>query len=243
MDFDDLVKKISPKTRMIIISNPHNPGGSAWTKEELTKLAGLCIPRNILILSDEIHSDLVFKPHHHTVTATLSEEIANSTITMIAPSKTFNLAGLSTSSVIISNPEQRKAFKKALENLHLGLGNIFGAVASEAAYSHGEEWLDLMMDYISGNVVFIDEYLKRNIPGIKMIIPEATYMVWLDFRNLNLKGKDLRDFVLKKAKLGLVDGSIFGPGGEGFQRMNFACPRSIISDAMHRLEQAVKNQL
>lgn len=243
MDFDDLEKMISTKTKMIIISNPHNPGGSAWTKAELTRLAEICIPKNILILSDEIHSDLVFKPNHHTVTATLSQEIAEKTITMIAPSKTFNLAGLSTSSVIISNPELRKAFQRALEYLHIGLGNIFGAVASEAAYSHGVEWLEQMMDYVWGNVVFIDEYLKRNIPGIKIIIPEATYMVWLDFRNLNLKGKDLRDFVLKKAKLGLVDGSIFGPGGEGFQRMNIACPKSIIADAMHRLEHAVKNQL
>ncbi len=239
MDFKDLEKKITSKTKLIIVSNPHNPGGSAWTKSELTQLAEICLSRNILILSDEIHSDLVFKPFRHTITAALSEEIANHTITMIAPSKTFNLAGLSTSSVIISNPELRKTFKDVLEKFHLGQGNIFGAVASQAAYSHGGEWLEQLMDYLKGNVIFIDEFLKKNIPSVKMIIPEATYMVWLDFRELNLSAQDLKELILKKAKLGLVEGTMFGPGGEGFQRMNIACPRSFIEEAMQRLNQAV----
>jgi cystathionine beta-lyase len=241
MDFDDLINRISAKTKMIIISNPHNPGGSAWTKQELTRLAEICIPKNILILSDEIHSDLVFKPHRHTVVAALSEETANHTITMIAPSKTFNLAGLSTSSVIISNPELRKTFKSTLDKFHLGMGNIFGTVASEAAYSGGEEWLEQMMDYVKGNVDFVLDYLKKNIPNVKMIEPEATYMVWLDFRELKMPDKELKNFILKKAKLGLVDGPAFGPGGKGFQRMNVACPRSLIANAMHRLEHAVKS--
>jgi cysteine-S-conjugate beta-lyase len=241
MDFEDLKNKINQRTKMVIISNPHNPGGSAWTKSELTSLAEFCISNNILILSDEIHSDLVFKPARHIVTATLSKEIANQTITMMAPSKTFNLAGLSTSSVIISNPELRQNFIRTLESFHIGQGNIFGAIASEASYSHGEEWLGQMLEYVKANINYIDNYLKRNIPVVRLIIPEATYMIWLDFRELNLSVKDLREMILKKAKLGLVDGTMFGPGGEGFQRMNVASPRSMIVDAMQRLEKAVKS--
>ena len=239
INFDDLKRKITSQTKMIILSNPHNPVGRAWTEGELKELAEICVKNKILILSDEIHSDLVFKPHRHNVLANLSDEIADNTLTMMAPSKTFNLAGMSTSSVIISNPELRKTFKATLDKLHLGLGNIFGAVASEAAYTNGNDWLDQMLDYVKGNVDYVDEFLKSHLPQVKMVQPEATYMVWLDFRKLKLSRKELNELILQKAKLGLNDGEVFGPGGEGFHRMNLACPRSYVETAMNQLKAAV----
>lgn len=239
MNFDDLKRKISSQTKMIILSNPHNPVGRAWTEKELRELAEICIKNKILIISDEIHSDLVFKPNRHCVMSKLSREIADHTITMMAPSKTFNLAGMSTSSVIISNPELRKSFKTTLDSFHLGLGNIFGAVASEAAYMNGKDWLDQMLDYVKGNIDLVDDFLKNQLPHVKMVQPEATYMVWLDFRELNLTRKDLNELILSKAKLGLNDGEVFGPGGEGFHRMNLACPRSYVVTAMNQLKAAV----
>jgi cystathionine beta-lyase len=239
MDFDDLESKIDNRTKMIIISNPHNPGGSAWTKEELTKLGEICIKNSILLISDEIHSDLVIPPFKHTVAANISEEIAKVTISMMAPSKTFNLAGMASSSVIISNPKLRNDFQVFLDRVHVGMGNLFGMVASEAAYTHGEEWLNQMLNYVKGNLDYMEDFIKTNIPQLKMIRPEATYLVWLDFRALGLSNKDLKTLLLQKAKLGLNDGPVFGPGGDGFSRMNVACPRAYIVEAMNRLKKAV----
>ena len=239
MDFDDLEKKIDNRTRMIVISNPHNPGGSAWTKEELTRLGKMCIEKNIILISDEIHSDLVIPPFKHTVAANISEEIARVTVSMMAPSKTFNLAGMASSSVIISNPELRNIFQIMLDRVHVGMGNLFGMVASEAAYTHGEEWLNQMLDYVKGNLDYMEDYIKKHIPKIKMIRPEATYLVWLDFRELRMNSEDLKKFILHDAKLGLNDGPVFGPGGDGFQRMNVACPRAYVVEAMQRLEKAI----
>lgn len=240
MNFDDLKRKITSQTKMIILSNPHNPVGRAWTSNELTGLAEICLKHEILIISDEIHSDLVFKPNQHCVVAKLSDEIADYTLTMMAPSKTFNLAGMSTSSVIISNPELRKSFKATLDSFHIGLGNIFGAVASEAAYTSGKDWLDQMLVYVKGNIDFVDGFLKVHLPQVKMVQPEATYMVWLDFRELKLSRIELNELILKKAKLGLNDGEVFGLGGEGFHRMNLACPRSYVETAMKQMEDAIK---
>ncbi|MEZ5197946.1 MAG: PatB family C-S lyase [Bacteroidales bacterium] len=241
MDFEDLEKKIDNRMKMIIISNPHNPGGSAWTKEELTKLGEICVKNNIILISDEIHSDLVIPPFKHTVAANISEEIADVTISMMAPSKTFNLAGMASSSVIISNPQLRNDFQVFLDRVHVGMGNLFGMVASEAAYTQGEEWLNEMLHYVRGNLDYMEGYIKKNIPQIKMIRPEATYLVWLDFRALGFSKEDLKNFILKTAKLGLNDGPVFGPGGEGFQRMNVACPKSIVEEGMKRLKHAVDN--
>jgi len=239
MDFDTLEKTISPEVKMIIVSNPHNPVGRSWTRGELSRLADICLRNNILILSDEIHCDLVLPGFEHTPVATLSEEIAEITVTCIAPSKTFNLAGLSTSSVIISNPVLRKYFRSKVEHLHIEHGNIFGTTASTAAYSFGEEWLGQLLDYLKGNAGYAVEFCRENIPEIIPSTPEATYMIWLDCRKLGLNSEGLRDFFVRKAKVGLNEGISFGPGGEGFMRMNLATARDVVKRAFDQIERAV----
>lgn len=239
MDFESLESTISTSTRMIIISNPHNPVGRAWSESELRRLAEICLKNKIIILSDEIHCDLVLPGYKHIPIASLSEEIANSTITCLAPSKTFNLAGLSTSSVVISNPELRRSFKKTIDGLHIGNGNIFGSIASTAAYTMGHEWLDALIDYIDDNIEFADEYCRKMIPEIIPVKPEATYMIWLDCRRFGMTGKELKDFFVKSAGVGMNEGSSFGPGGEGFMRMNVATSRSILAKAMEQIEKAI----
>ena len=239
MDYDSLVDSIDRKTKMIIISNPHNPVGRVWTREELNNLAEICLKNNIIILSDEIHCDLVLPGFTHTPVASLSEKIAEITITCIAPSKTFNLAGLSTSSVIISNPVLRKSYTRVVDNLHLGGGNIFGTIASIAAYSHGHQWLDALLDYIDHNIDFVEDYCRKMIPEILPVQPEATYMIWLDCRKFGMTGKELQNFFVKSAGIGMNEGSTFGPGGEGFMRMNVATTHETVTKAMEKIEKAV----
>ena len=193
------------------------------------------------MVSDEIHSDLIFPPNKHIPFASLSKEISDITITCMAPSKTFNIAGLSTSFLVISNKELLKVYNKTLDNVHVGQGNIFGTIALEAAYNHGSQWLEELLSYLRINIDFVENFLKNNIPEIKMLKPEATYMIWLDCRNLNMNDKPLRNFLIKEAKIGLNDGPVFGIGGEGFQRMNIACPLSVIEKALIRLKKAVDN--
>jgi cystathionine beta-lyase len=239
MDFENLESSIHADTKMIIISNPHNPVGRVWSPEELNRLAAICLKNNILILSDEIHCDLVLPDYTHTPMASLSEEIAQKTITFIAPSKTFNLAGLSTSSVVISNPALRRTFARLIESLHVTNGNIFGTIASIAAYSQGYEWLNALLGYIDNNISFVTDYCKQLIPEILPVRPEATYMIWLDCRKLGIKGKELQDFFVRKAGVGMNEGSTFGPGGEGYMRMNVASSHHVVMKAMEQIEKAV----
>jgi cystathionine beta-lyase len=239
MDYESLVDGIDADTKMIIISNPHNPIGRVWNPEELYNLADICLKNNILIISDEIHCDLVLPGYTHTPMATLSPEIAENTITLLAPSKTFNLAGLSTSSVIISNPAIRKTFNRYVDNLHIGGGNIFGNIASEAAYTHGHDWLDGLVGYIDTNIEYVKDYCVRLIPEIIPIQPEATYMIWLDCRKLKMSGKELQNFFVNKAGIGMNEGSVFGPGGEGFMRMNVGTTLTTVIKAMTQIEKAV----
>jgi cysteine-S-conjugate beta-lyase len=243
MDFDDLISKIDADVKMIIISNPHNPGGTVWTKEELGTLAEICLKNNILILSDEIHCDLVFQPNKHTVLANLSKEAADISITCIAPSKTFNMAGLATSSVIVSNSELQKKYDTILETMHIGNGNIFGTIASEAAYTNGDEWLGQLVSYLQGNIDFAIEFFKKKTPKIKAIVPESTYMIWLDCKELKLNAQNLNGFFIKEAKIGLNDGEIFGKGGQGFMRINVACPRSILEKGLNQIWKAIEGKL
>lgn len=239
MDFDSLIGLVNENTKMIIISNPHNPVGRAWNTEELEQLADICLKNNILILSDEIHCDLILPGFSHSPIAKISERIAEITVTCIAPSKTFNLAGLGTSSVIISNPVLRKYFNNKVDNLHIGNGNIFGTIASIAAYSEGHDWLDDLMMYLSQNADFIMEYCHELIPEIIPVRPEATYMIWLDCRKFAMTGKELRKFFVEKCGVGLNEGSTFGPGGEGFMRMNLATTRKNLTRALEQIEKAV----
>lgn len=239
MDFDSLTASIDEKTKMIIISNPHNPVGRAWSSEELEMLAEICLRSNIIILSDEIHCDLVLPGFRYTPVANISGKISDITVTCIAPSKTFNLAGLSTSSVIISNPVLRKYFNRKIDTLHIGNGNIFGTVASIAAYSEGNEWLDSLLAYIEKNVNLVMDFCSINIPEIIPVRPEATYMIWLDCRKLGMSGNELYNFFINKAGVGMNEGSTFGPGGEGFMRMNLGTNRKTVLRALELIKKAV----
>jgi cystathionine beta-lyase len=239
MDYDSLIASIDGKTKMIMLSNPHNPVGRVWTPDELDRLADICLKNNILIISDEIHCDLVLPGFNHTPLASLSDKIADHTITCIAPSKTFNLAGLSTSSVIISNPVLRKSFNRIVENLHVGNGNIFGTTASIAAYSLGHDWLNALLDYIDNNIDFVKDYCRKMIPEIIPVQPEATYMIWLDCRKFGMTGKELQNFFVSRAGVGMNEGTTFGPGGEGFMRMNLGTTHQTVMKAMEQIEKAV----
>ncbi len=239
MDLDDLAVK-AKDAKMIIISHPHNPGGSVWTREELTGMAEICLENDVIMVSDEIHSDLIFPWNRHIPLASLSEEIAQQTITCNAPSKTFNLAGLATSYLIIPNKEYLDHYNAMLQDkIHVNMGNLFGPVALQAAYEHGEAWLGQLLDYVWKNVEYVAEYCEKHIPQIKVMKPESTYMVWMDCRDLGLKGDTLKDFFIKKAGLGMNDGQVFGTGGEGFMRMNLACPHATVEKAMEKLMRAV----
>jgi cystathionine beta-lyase len=239
MYFDNLRSSIGEKTKMIFLSNPHNPLGRVWFPDELSELVDICLEYNILIVSDEIHCDLIMPGFRHTPVASLSDKAAGITITCLAPSKTFNLAGLSTSSLIISNQAMRKSFTSIVDKLHVGNGNIFGSVASAAAYTHGGEWLDELIQYLDSNINYVMEYCRDRIPEITPLRTEATYMIWLNCKSMGMQGKDLQNFFVTKAGVGMNEGSTFGPGGEGFMRMNLACPRNSVIRAMEQIEKAI----
>lgn len=241
MDFKDLISKIDDQTKMIFISNPHNPVGRAWKRDELETLVGICDQNNILIVSDEIHSDLVFTPHKHIPIASISEKAAKITLTLMAPSKTFNMAGLSTSMMIVQNPKLLRAYNRELEATHLNQGNIFGTVAAEAAYSQGSEWVDEMVDYIKANIDFVDSYISEFLPQIHLVKPEATYLLWLNMKSLQYTDNELFELFVKKAGLAINKGAMFGLGGNGYIRMNIAMPRSFVKEAMVKLRTAIED--
>ena len=238
MDFDDLEKEAASGARMLILCNPHNPVGRAWTIGELEKLTEICLRHDVLLLSDEIHSDLILPSYKHIPLASLSGEIASHTVTCMAPSKTFNIAGLSTSTVIISNPDLKRKFDSAIESLHITGGNIFGTEASIAAYTFGDEWLDSMLEYISRNIEYVLDRFSNN-EFIRPVTPEATYMIWLDCRAMGMKAGELNKFFVNEASVGMSEGSVFGPGGEGFMRMNVACPFDTVKKAVANIEKAL----
>jgi cystathionine beta-lyase len=239
MDLDGLKEKIDGDTKLLLLSHPHNPVGRVWSREELRDLADICLENKVVIVSDEIHSDLVFPPHVHTPLCNLGDDVADISITCVAASKSFNLAGLSSSVVVISNEKLRAKFSQEVGKGHLFMGNIFGNVALEAAYSKGEDWLMQLLTYLEGNARLLTDFTRENLPGIRVRSPEATYLAWLDMRDLGLKGKKLRDFMLREARIGCNDGPTFGPGGKGYQRLNFACPRSTLGRALQQLKKAL----
>jgi len=242
MDFDDLETKFDSRVKLLILCSPHNPVGRVWTKEELTRLGEICLKHGVIVISDEIHEDLVYKEYMHIPFASISKEFAEHSITCTAPSKTFNLAGLQTSNILIPNPKLRTDFQNTLESNAITSPNLFGIVALQTAYEEGEEWLDQLLDYLHGNLDFLMEYVEKNIPQIKVIKPEGTYLVWLDFRPLGMDPLSLENFLLEKAKVAFDDGYIFGPGGEGFERINIACPRSLLKEGLDRVSKAINSR-
>lgn len=239
IDLEHFESLIDSRTKVFVLCNPHNPVGRVWTRDELLAMGNICLKHNIIIIADEIHSDLVLNGHMHIPMATLSEEIAAITITTMAASKTFNVAGLASSVSIISNPELKRNFEKLPNSLHLGSINLFGATALEAAYTHGHEWLGQLLVYLDNNIAFVEQYVRKNFPDIKVIRPEGTYMIWLDCRKLQERVGDLKTFFVKTAKVGFNNGTDFGPGGDGFMRMNVGCPLTIVQESMKRIGDAL----
>lgn len=239
MDFENLAEVADEKCRLLILANPHNPGGLVWDRETLRRLASFCRERNILVISDEIHCDLTLFGHKHIPFATVSDEAAACSITFGAPTKTFNMAGVVSSWCIVPNPEIRNVFFKWLEANELSSPNMFAPIATIAALRQGEEWRRQLISYIEGNVELVESYCNANIPGIRPLRPQASYLVWLDCKGLGLGHDALIDLFVNKARLALNDGEIFSPGGEGFMRLNVASPRSVIRRAMKQLENAV----
>ena len=239
MDFEDLESKITSKTKLLILCNPHNPGGRVWNTETLIHLAEICSNHKIIVVSDEIHADMVLEGHNHTPFAKVSEVAAKISLTFMAPSKTFNMPGLISSSYIIPNPDLHKRFVDFMEASELTGGNIFAYAATVAAYEKGEKWRKQMLGYVQGNIDFIVDFLKTNIPQIKPMIPEASFLIWLDCKELGMETDDLFDFFAQKAGLGLNKGTTFGQGGEYHLRLNVATPRLILKKAMKQLSKAV----
>lgn len=240
IDWEDLERKVDdPRVRLLILCSPHNPVGRVWQKEELIILGEICLKHNIIVVSDEIHADILFEGYKHTPFASISPAFAHNSITCTAPSKTFNLAGLQTSSIIIPNKKYYKIYENILDSLALDENNVFGLVALEAAYRYGEEWLEQLLSYLNENLKFLMKYFKGRIPKIKVIKPEGTYLVWLDCRQLGLSTKGLNNFMIKKARVALDDGYWFGAEGKGFMRINIACPRSFLEEGLNRIEKAV----
>lgn len=248
MDYEDLEHQFQARIGMlpvpgrikaIMLCNPHNPVGRLWSREELIRLGEIAVNHGVVVISDEIHCELLYKGHQHTPFASISEPFEHNSITCMSPSKTFNLAGLEISSIIIPDEKLRHLFTNTMTGI-VPHPNLFGYTALEAAYRSGDEWLDQLLDYLQGNLDFLLKYFADRIPEIKVIKPQGTYLVWLDCRKLRMDDMTLRSFMRDKVKVGLDDGFLFGSGGSGFQRMNIACPRPVLEEALRRIGKTLK---
>jgi cystathionine beta-lyase len=240
MDFKNLEELArDPGVKMAILCSPHNPVGRVWSQTELARFGDICIKNNLLVASDEIHGDIIYSGHTFTPFAKISPEFARHSIICTAPSKTFNLAGLQTSCIFIPDEELRAAFKQTLLSTGLFGLNSFGVIALQAAYEHGEAWLEQVLSYIEANLAFLEGFISEHISQIDVVRPEGTYLVWLDCRRLGLGKLELKKLMLEEARVYLDEGFLFGPQGEGFERINIACPRSILVEALERIREAV----
>ena len=239
MDMEAFRKQIKG-CKVFILCNPHNPGGVVWTEEELQEVAEICYEEGVLVFSDEIHADLTLPPCKHRPFAMVSEKARMNSVTFMSPSKAFNMPGLTASHALIFNSKLRRKFRKYVEACELDMGHVFAFLAVEAAYSHGTEWLDQCLAYIQGNIDYVDAFTKQHTPKIKVIRPQASYLVWLDCRDMGLSQEALNDFFVEKAHLALNDGISFGKEGEGFMRLNVASPRSVLEQAMNQLAEAYR---
>ena len=240
IDFDDFESKVKQyNVKMFIMSSPHNPVGRVWTREELIRLGDICVQHNVIVISDEIHSDFVYDGFKHHVFAALKPEFLERAITCTAPSKTFNLAGLQTSNIFIANPHLRQRFQTEMTKSGYSQLNTMGLVACQAAYTYGAPWLDSLIQYLTQNIQFTKNFLANRLPKIRMVEPQGTYLLWLDCRALNLTETERNHLIAQKAKLWLSTGTTFGQSGTGFERMNIACPRSTLETALCQLEHAL----
>jgi len=242
MDLDDLERQIDARTKLLILCSPHNPVGRVWTRDELIRLGQVCLDKNILIASDEIHCDLLMRGARHIPLASLSDALAQTTITFVAPSKTFNLPGLYTAAAIIPNARLRAQFDHTRASLGLDGANIFGIVGFQTAYESGEEWLDQLLLYLQGNLEFLQNHFEKFIPRLRLTLPEGTYLAWLDCRELGLDTAGLREWMYTRARVAMNEGHTFGEQGRGFVRLNFACPRATLQEIVHRIEQAARGK-
>ena len=241
MDFVDFEEKIiSHKVKLFVLCSPHNPVGRVWNKEELLKIGDICLKHKVIVVADEIHADFVYHGHQHQVFANLKTDYQEITVTCTAPSKTFNIAGLQVSNIFIANENLRKKFKQELKKTANADINVMGLIACQAAYSQGEDWLRQVKIYIAENLEYVKNFLRDNLPQVKLVEPEGTYLLWLDFRELNLTEEELEDLIINKAKLWLDGGTMFGAEGVGFQRINIACPQKILIQAFTQLKEALK---
>lgn len=242
MDFDNLERVADDKCRLLILSNPHNPAGIVWDVDTLRRLAAFCAARNIIVVSDEIHCDMALFGHKHTPFASVSDDAARCSITFGAPSKTFNIAGIVSSYAIVPDPALRQKFFSWLTANELDEPHLFAPIATIAAFKHGEEWRKQMLQYIEGNIMFVEKFLGEHLAQIKPLRPQASFLVWLDCRALGLDHDALNDLFVNGARLALNDGEMFGKGGQGFMRMNVASPRSVLAEALERLAAAVEDR-
>jgi len=242
MDLADLERKIDASTRLVILCSPHNPVGRVWTREELERFGEVCVRRDLVVLSDEIHMDLTLHGQRHVPLATISPDLAARTLACVAPSKTFNVAGLSMSLVIASNPALLARYTAQFDAAGLIIASLFGTVALEAAYRGGEEWLDQLLEYLAANVDFTDRFIRERIPSLRFVRPEGTYLALIDCRQLGMKQAELDDFFLRSAGVYFDSGPWFGDELAGFERINLACPRSTLTEALERIERAVRDR-
>ena len=240
IDFDDLEKKASePRTKILIICNPHNPVGRVWQKKELERVGEICLKHNVLVISDEIHGDIVFEGYKHTPFASLSNKLAQNSFTCLSPAKTFNIAAVTDGLVIIPSDFYRNLYDNYTRKMLINKTNAFSVVAMESGYTHAEQWLDELLIYLQNNLLFLKEYIRKNIPEIRVIEPEGTFLVWLDFRALGFEAKELENFIKEQAQIALNSGYWFGRQGAGFARMTFACPRKLLENGLSKLNKAV----
>ncbi len=239
MDLDDLAGKIGPRTKMLLLCSPQNPGGRVWSRAELVAIGNLCLESGILVVSDEIHSDLVYPPARHQPFAAISTTFRDNAITCTGVSKTFNLPGLQVSNIMIPDKRRRERFQRTLRNCGLGGPNVVGIAATEAAYRGGADWLEAVLRYLGDNIAHVTEFIAARLPEIKVMVPEGTYLIWLDCRGLPLAPEDIHRFMLHQAGVGLQDGAVFGGPEVGFERLNAACARALLTTALERLEKAV----
>lgn len=238
IDFVDFEEKLKSGVKLLLLCSPHNPVGRVWRKDELKKMVALCEKYHVKVVSDEIHADIIYKPNFQTSIGSVNEWAQMNSVTLIAPSKTFNVPGLQSSMIITPNPEIRKQVQTQMNKIFFHQPNLLGSLAMETAYTYGEEWLEELLDYLADNLALAEEFIKKEIPSLHVISPEGTYLVWIDCRELGLTDQKIQDCLIQKGKLALDPGTKYGPAGSGFVRMNIGCPRSTLREGLHRLKNA-----